>query len=68
MRLPRTFIYQGVTAVIENGVARDMLKSGIASLLAATDPSLEVFTLSAPQIELVKALYGATELAERGLI
>lgn len=68
VRLPRTFIYQGVTAVIENGVARDMLKSGIASLVAAPDPSLEVFTLSAPQIDLVKQLYGATELAERGLI
>jgi hypothetical protein len=36
-RIPRCFTYQGVDAIIENGVARAILKAGLASLQAASD-------------------------------
>lgn len=66
--IPRAFTYQGVDAIIENGVARDILKSGLAELVAAAEPKQEGFFLSGEQIELVKRLYGMENLAERGLI
>lgn len=63
----RTFIYQGVEAIIENGVARDILKAGLADLVAATNPRDEEFRLSAAQVAVLVSLYGKDELAERGL-
>lgn len=66
--LPRSFTYEDVEAVIENGVSRDILKAGMADLLAAHDPRREQFQLSALQIDLLIRLYGKPGLAERGLI
>jgi len=57
-----------VEAIIENGVARDILKSGIATLVPAADPRQEAFSLSGEQVILLKQLYGTESLAERGLI
>jgi hypothetical protein len=66
--LPRTFTYQGVTAIIENGVSRDILKSGLSNLIPAVDPREERFSLSASQVELIKNLYGVNNLDKRGLL
>ncbi len=67
-RIPRSFTYQGVAAVIENGVARDILKAQMASLVPAEEPLDEAFELSAQNVRVVAALIGADALASRGLI
>ena len=66
--LPRSFTYEGVEAVIENGVSRDILKAGMAVLLSADDPRGEHFRLHQPHIDLLVQLYGRPGLTERGLI
>lgn len=66
--IPRSFTYQGVEAVIENGVARDILKAEMASLVQATDPSEECFILDDRQRNLIAMLYGREQLVQRGLL
>lgn len=68
VRIPRTFNYEGVRAVIENGVARDILKARMANLVAHKDPCLEEFALTAAQVADIILLVGREELAKRGLI
>ncbi len=66
--VPRAFTYQGVDAIIENGVSRDLIKAGMASLVRSSDPHSESFRLSEPQIQLLVGLYGKDRLVERGLL
>jgi hypothetical protein len=66
--LPRAFVYQGVDAIIENGVSRDILKAGMASLVAAPDPAGEGYLLSADNIAVLAQLVGQEALVERGLL
>lgn len=66
--IPRMFEYQGVRAIIENGVARDLLKAGMVTLIAAADGRDERFVLSGSQVELLKGLYGPDQLNARGLL
>lgn len=66
--VPRAFTHRDVEAVIENGVARDILKAGMASLVPAEDPSSERFAISERQVILLERLYGRSALAERGLV
>lgn len=66
--VPRAFTYQNVEGVIENGVARDILKAGMASLVPSEDPMRERFTLSGIQIQTLERLYGLSALVERGLV
>ena len=68
VRLPRAFSYQGVEAIIENGVARDIAKAGMADLIGSEDPRREAFSLSADHVVLLATLVGKVSLAERGLI
>ena len=68
VRLPRAFSYQGVEAIIENGVARDIVKAAMADLIASKDPQHEAFRLSADHVALLATLVGRTSLTERGLI
>lgn len=66
--IPRRFEYDGVDAIIENGVARDILKAGMAELVAAVDARAERFELNAAHIELIAALVGRSALEARGLL
>jgi hypothetical protein len=68
VRIPRMFEYQGVTAIIENGVARDLLKAKMATLYGAADPRAEEFGLSRPHVQLLTNLVGHEMLAHRGLL
>lgn len=68
LKIPRSFVYQNVAAVIENGVARDILKAGMASLIANPNPLGEVFQLSERQMKTVIGLVGEKLLIERGLL
>jgi hypothetical protein len=66
--LPRSFSYEGVDAIIENGVASDILKSQMASLVPAANPSQESFRLSDRQIDVIVFLVGRDHLIKRGLL
>ncbi|MCO5132076.1 MAG: GIY-YIG nuclease family protein [Xanthobacteraceae bacterium] len=67
VKISRRFNFEGVDAIIENGVARDILKAGMANLIPSTDPSAEQFTLSEGQIDIIVSLVGREMLAARGL-
>ena len=66
--IPRQFVFEDVEGILENGVCRDILKSGMAHLVPASNPRDERFILKAPQVELIKALYGTERLSEFGLL
>lgn len=68
VQLPRAFVYQQVEAIIENGVARDIAKAGMADLIPNADPRLEAFRLSSSHIATISSLVGRAALVERGLI
>ena len=68
VQIPRSFVYSGVKGVIENGVARDLLKAEMADLVPAADPLFEKFQLSASQVDLLISLVGPDAVAKRGLI
>ena len=66
--IPRAFTYQSVAAVIENGVARDILKAGMADLLPSVSPLDEAFQLSNRHVDFLVSLVGEETLIERGLL
>ncbi len=67
-QIPRRFKYLDVEAIIENGVARDILKAGVASLIPASRPEDEAFSLNDLQAKLVIQLVGRSQLEARGLV
>ncbi|MAQ66486.1 MAG: hypothetical protein CMN69_07355 [Sphingomonadaceae bacterium] len=68
MTIPRAFTYRDVDAVIENGVARDILKAGMAELLPSSNPLNEAFILSDRHVAILVNLVGEVALIERGLL
>lgn len=66
--IPRAFTYQGVSAVIENGVARDILKAGMGDLLPSQNPVTEAFVLSDTHLRTIISLVGERLLVDRGLL
>ncbi|QCL83358.1 GIY-YIG nuclease family protein [Agrobacterium pusense] len=68
VQISRTFVYEGVRAVIENGVSRDLLKANMAALVPANDPTDEKYLLSGEQVRLIERLVGRQHLTERGLL
>lgn len=66
--IARAFRYQGVDAIIENGVSRDLVKAGMATVISAVEPRDEQFQLSGSQISLLTQLYGEDALIGRGLL
>ncbi|MFK5979824.1 MAG: GIY-YIG nuclease family protein [Rhizobiaceae bacterium] len=68
VRIPRSFTYERVEGIIENGVARDLVKAGMAKLFSADNPRDEIFMLSAQQCDLLVNLVGRNQLRNIGLI
>lgn len=66
--IPRAFTYQNVAAIVENGVARDILKAGMADLLPSANPLEEAFLLSNRHVDILVNLVGEKTLIERGLL
>ena len=67
MRIPRAFNYQGVAAIIENGVARDLVKAGMATLVPATNPTEEAFDLMEQQVNFLIEVVSPSNLERIGL-
>lgn len=66
--LPRQVVVEGVDAFVENGVSRDIVTSGMASLQTAPDPMNERFHLSKGQSAAVVGLIGRKKAFELGLL
>lgn len=68
VRIPRRFSYKSVEAIIENGVASDLVKAGVAELIPSQNPIDELFEMSSEQVAIVKCLVGEQVLQDRGLL
>jgi len=44
--LPRSFVYRGIPAVLENGVSNDIIGTGVATLHPSDDPADEPFQIT----------------------
>jgi hypothetical protein len=66
--IPRLFIVEGVTGIMENGVCCDYVTSGMANLIPHPDPRLEQFALSAKQIAVIDRFVGSEKLRDLGLV
>ncbi len=62
------FSYKSVAAIIENGVASDLVKAGVANLIPSQNPIDEMFEMSSGQIAIIKSLMGEQALEDRGLL
>jgi hypothetical protein len=67
-RIPRRLVIDGVPSIIENGVARDLLKSGMADLAPDSTPRHEVFLLPAAAVDYIKASIGVRLLEDAGIL
>lgn len=68
IEIPRSFSYCDVTAIVENGVARDLIKAKMATLIPTTSPKNERFKLSSLQVGILVELLGHKHLSDRGLL
>lgn len=66
--LTRRVEVDGVKGFIENGVSCDILVSGMATLISASDPLDEVFELTAEQVKMVCGLIGLRKCMDLGLL
>lgn len=66
--LPRRVEVEGVKGFVENGVACDILVSGMADIIPAENPADEMFRLSAAQAKIVVGLIGLKKCVDLGLL
>jgi len=65
---PRLFKIAGTSYVIENGVAKDMLKAGMISVALSETPELEKFTLTRIGLEATISLITRPRLEDLGAL
>lgn len=66
--IPRKFIFQGVSGILENGVSNDIVGTGIAEIISASDPSDEQFRVTVEGADVVRELLGSRLLFTLGLV
>ncbi len=67
-RIPRRVTFEGFDGLIENGVGRDILKSGMAELESSTDAPDEVFVLTTAGASAIRALVRNDILVSGGVL
>ncbi|MCZ6623140.1 MAG: GIY-YIG nuclease family protein [Deltaproteobacteria bacterium] len=67
-QIPRTLTVEGVLSIIENGVGKDILKSGLAELAPDSQPKDELFVINTQGLSHIKSVIGITELREAGVL
>lgn len=68
VRVPRLFNIGANAYVIENGVAKDMLKAGMISVTPGERPELELFTLTRVGFEATLSLISSARLEDLGVL
>lgn len=66
--IPRTFVYDGIPGILENGVSNDIIGTGIAEIVSAADPADEQFRITVEGANTIRSLLGAELLYTLGLI
>lgn len=66
--LARRVEVDGIKGFVENGVSCDILVSGMANVIGASDPLDETFELSAEQANVVCGLIGVKKCMDLGLL
>lgn len=66
--IPRLLEIEGVPAIIESGVASDILTSGLGSVIPAADPKDEIIHLNDAQARQVLGLAGYRKCLDLGVI
>ncbi len=66
--MPRLFNIGANAYVIENGVAKDMLKAGMISVTPGERPELELFTLTRVGFEATLSLISSARLEDLGVL
>lgn len=66
--LPRRITFEGFDGLVENGVGRDILKSGLADLINAAAPKDEVFILTSAGLAAIRAFVRADILISGGVL
>jgi hypothetical protein len=67
-RIPRRVVVDGVTGLVENGVACDILTSGLGDVAVSESPAAESFELTAQQARRAVGLIGPIKCADLGVI
>ncbi|RVJ33849.1 GIY-YIG nuclease family protein [Sinorhizobium medicae] len=66
--IPRRVSIRGVEGCIENGVASDIVTSGMATLRSAPAPRDECFAMSSSQVRVVVGIVGLRKCFELGVV
>lgn len=66
--IPRKLVVEDVDGLVENGVACDIVTSGLGTLVPAKDPSDERFELSDAQARAVVGLIGLKKCVDLGVL
>lgn len=69
-QIPRKVVVDGVSGFVENGVSCDVLSSGMAAVILAlgSDPSEEIFELTATQARIVAGYLGLRKCVDLGIL
>lgn len=67
-QVPRRMITNGVPSIIENGVSRDIAKSGLASVIPGSSPGEERFVLDRASIDCITSVVGREALERAGVL
>jgi hypothetical protein len=65
--LPRAFLYDGIPAILENGVANDLVGTQVIEVIPASDPSDERFRITSTGTRALQDILGAELLTTLGL-
>ena len=66
--IPRTFVYDGIPGILENGVSNDIIGTGLAEMVSAPDAEDEQFRVTVKGANTIRSLLGANLLETLGLI
>ena len=66
--IPRRVTVEGVFGLVENGVACDILSSGLGSIVLSENPADESFRLSSDQARKVVGFIGTKKGTDLGII
>jgi hypothetical protein len=67
-RIPRRMLISGVSAIVENGVARDIATSNLAKVMSGTTPADEIFLLDTVGVDFIVRTMGRQLLESAGII
>jgi hypothetical protein len=66
--IPRKVTIRGVRGFVENGVSCDVMTSGMATVIPASNPADEIFQLTSDQVKTATELVGVQKCIDLGIL